>query len=110
QHPRYRNRGCFWSEPLCSQFAESSPSPSPPVVGILHRCPPLNHNGSNRMREVFPVKYYKDEGFVERKIELDDEDLDQIIEEYLRLHADFDFDEIEIVNNRPMNIWLYAKC
>ena len=62
------------------------------------------------MREVFPVKYYKDEGFVERKIELDDEDLDQIIEEYLRLHADFDFDEIEIVNNRPMNIWLYAKC
>ena len=62
------------------------------------------------MREVFPVKYYKDEGFVERKIELDDEDLDQIIEEYLRLHAHFDFDEIEIVNNRPMNIWLYAKC
>jgi hypothetical protein len=57
-----------------------------------------------------PVKYYKDEGFVERKIELDDEDLDQIIEEYLRRHAEFDFDEIEIVNNRPMNIWLYAKC
>jgi hypothetical protein len=24
-------------------------------------------------------------------------------------HAEFDFDEIEIVNNRPMNIWLYAK-
>lgn len=22
----------------------------------------------------------------------------------------FEFDEIEIVNNRPMNIWLYAKC
>ena len=62
------------------------------------------------MREVFPVKYYKDEGFVERKIELDDEDLDRIIEEYLRLHAKFDFDEIEIINNRPMNIWLYAKC
>ena len=58
------------------------------------------------MREVFPVKYYKDEGFVERKIELDDEDLDRIIEEYLRLHAEFDFDEIEIINNRPMNIWL----
>ena len=62
------------------------------------------------MREVYPVKYYKDEGFVERKIELDDEDLDRIIEEYLRLHAEFDFDEIEIINNRPMNIWLYAKC
>jgi hypothetical protein len=25
-------------------------------------------------------------------------------------HAQFHFDEIEIVNNRPMNIWLYAKC
>ena len=62
------------------------------------------------MREVFPVKYYKDEGFVERKIELADEDLDRIIEEYLRLHAEIDFDEIEIINNRPMNIWLYAKC
>ena len=47
---------------------------------------------------------------MERKIELDDEDLDRIIEEYLRLHAEFDFDEIEIINNRPMNIWLYAKC
>jgi hypothetical protein len=34
----------------------------------------------------------------------------QIIEEYLSRHADFDFDKIEIVNNRPMNIWLYAKC
>ena len=62
------------------------------------------------MREVYPVKYYKDEGFVERKIELNDEDLDRIVEEYLRLHAEFEFDEIEIVNNRPMNIWLYAKC
>ena len=62
------------------------------------------------MREVYPVKYYKDEGFVERKIELNDEDLDRIIEEYLRLHAEFEFDEIEIVNNRPMNIGLHAKC
>lgn len=62
------------------------------------------------MREIYPVKYYKDEGFVERKIELDDADLDPIIEAYLRRHAQFDFDEIEIVNNRPMNIWLYAKC
>jgi hypothetical protein len=24
--------------------------------------------------------------------------------------ADFDFDEVEIVNNHPMNVWLYAKC
>ena len=56
------------------------------------------------------MKYYKDEGFIERKIEIDEDDLERIIEEYLRRHADFDFDEIEIVNNRPMNIWLYAKC
>ncbi len=62
------------------------------------------------MRDVYPVKFYRDEGFVERKIEINEEDLEEIIEEYLRKHSDFDFDEIEIVNNRPMNIWLYAKC
>jgi hypothetical protein len=62
------------------------------------------------MRDVYPVKYYKDEGFIERKIEIDEDDLERIIEEYLSRHADFEFDEIEIVNNRPMNIWLYAKC
>jgi hypothetical protein len=62
------------------------------------------------MRHVYPVKYYKNEGFIESKIEIDEGDLDRIIEEYLNRHADFDFDEIEIVNNRPMNIWLYAKC
>lgn len=62
------------------------------------------------MRSVYPVKYYKDEGFVEHKIEIRDEDLTEIIEAYLARHADFDFDEIEVVNNRPMNIWLYAKC
>jgi hypothetical protein len=62
------------------------------------------------MRDVYPVKYYKDEGFVEYKIEIDEEDLKEIIEDYLMHHAEVDFDEIEIVNNRPMNIWLYAKC
>ena len=31
-------------------------------------------------------------------------------EEYLLSNGDFEFDEIEIVNNRPMNIWLHAKC
>ena len=56
------------------------------------------------------MKYYKDEGFVEYKIEVNEEDLEEIIEDYLMHHAEFDFDEIEIVNNRPMNIWLYAKC
>ncbi len=35
------------------------------------------------MRTVFPVKYYKDEGFVERKIELDDNDLQEIIQDWL---------------------------
>ena len=62
------------------------------------------------MRDVFPVKYYKDEGFVEYKFEINDEDLSEIIEEYLINHSDVDFDELEVVNNRPMNIWLYAKC
>ena len=28
----------------------------------------------------------------------------------MQRNADFDFDEVEIINNRPMNIWLYAKC
>ena len=64
----------------------------------------------NRMRDVFPVKYYKDEGFVERKIEINEEDLDRIIEDYLSRHAGFRVDEIEVVNNRPADIWLYAKC
>ena len=62
------------------------------------------------MRDVFPIKYYSKEGFIERKIEINEEDLQEIIEEYLMSHMDFDFDEVEIVNNRPMNIWLHAKC
>lgn len=62
------------------------------------------------MRDVYPVKYYKDEGFIESKIEIDEEDLTEIIEDYLSRNSKFDFDELEVVNNRPMNIWLYAKC
>ena len=62
------------------------------------------------MRDVYPVKYYKDEGLVERKIEITEEDLGRIIEEYLSRQQIFDFDEIEIVNNRPINICFYAKC
>ncbi|WP_010243737.1 hypothetical protein [Acetivibrio cellulolyticus] len=62
------------------------------------------------MRDVFPIKYYSKEGFIERKIEINEEDLQEIIEEYLMSHMDFDFDEVEIVNNRPINIWLHAKC
>jgi hypothetical protein len=62
------------------------------------------------LRDVFPIKYYSSEGFVERKLEINEEDLQEIIEDYLLRNADFDFDEVEIVNNRPMNIWLHAKC
>jgi hypothetical protein len=62
------------------------------------------------MRDVYPTKYYSKEGFVERKLEINEEDLPEIIEDYLRRNTDIDFDEIEIVNNRPKNIWLYAKC
>ena len=58
------------------------------------------------------MKYqkYSKEGFIERKIEINEEDLQEIIEEYLLTNTDFDFDEVEIINNCPMNIWLYAKC
>jgi hypothetical protein len=62
------------------------------------------------MRDIFPTKFYSDEGFVEYKVEITDEDLEEIIGDYLTRHAKFEFDEIEVVNNRPMNIWLYAKC
>ncbi len=62
------------------------------------------------MRNVYPTKYYSREGFVEHKIEINDDDMEEIVREYLERHADFDFDEVEVVNNRPMNIWLYAKC
>lgn len=34
----------------------------------------------------------------------------KIIENYLRRNTDLDFDEVEIVNKRPMDIWLHAKC
>ncbi|WP_432324243.1 hypothetical protein [Yersinia enterocolitica] len=62
------------------------------------------------MRTVFPIKYYKNEGFIERKIELDDHDIEEIIQDWLIDNADFEFDEVEVVNLRPMNIWLHAKC
>ena len=63
-----------------------------------------------RGRDIYPVKYYRTEGFVERKIELNEADLAEIIEEFLSRHADFACDEMELENLRPMNIWLYAKC
>src|SRR5262249_7534827 len=62
------------------------------------------------MRDVFPVKFYSDEGFVEYKVEITDDDLEEIIGDYLTRNAKFDFDEIEVVNNRPVNVWLYSKC
>lgn len=60
------------------------------------------------IRTVYPIKYYSKEGFIERKLEINEEDLQEIIGDYLRRNNDFD--EVKIVNNRPMNIWLYAKC
>ena len=45
-----------------------------------------------------------------RLSEINDDDLGEIMGEYLARHAKFDFDELEVVNNRPVNIWLYAKC
>jgi len=35
------------------------------------------------MRNIDPVKYYSDEGFVEHKIELGSEDLEEILRKYL---------------------------
>ena len=49
---------------------------------------------------MYGIKYYSKEGFVETKLEINDEDLQEIIEDYLLRHADFDIDEVEIVNNR----------
>ena len=62
------------------------------------------------MRDIYPIKYYKDEGFVEQKLEINEDDLQEIIEDYLMRNHSFNFDEMELVNNRPVNIWLYAKC
>jgi hypothetical protein len=56
-----------------------------------------------------PVKYYKDEGFVERKIESTKKTLSGSSKNTSAITRILT-DEIEIVNNRPMNIWLYAKC
>ena len=42
------------------------------------------------MRVVFPIRHYKDEGFVERTIEINEEDLPAIIEEHLLAHGDFE--------------------
>jgi len=61
------------------------------------------------MRSIDPAKSSSDEGFVEHKIEFGDEDLAEIIREHLEEHADFDFDEVAVVNNRLVNIWLYAQ-
>ena len=33
---------------------------------------------------------------------IQDEDLEEILREDLERHADFNFDEVEVVNNRPM--------
>ena len=65
---------------------------------------------THHLRDIYPTKYYSKEGFVELKLEINEEDLQEIIEEYLLRHGDFDCDEVEIVNNRPMNVWLYALC
>jgi hypothetical protein len=53
------------------------------------------------MRSIYPVKYYSDEGFVEHKIEIGDENLEEIIRTYLERHAEFDFGESDPVGCRP---------
>src|SRR5262245_8431692 len=62
------------------------------------------------MRDIYPTKFYSDEGFVEYQVEINEDDSEETIGDYRTRHAKFDFDEIEVANNRPMNVWLYAKC
>ena len=62
------------------------------------------------MRDVYPTTFHKREGFVELKVEINEEDLREMIETYLTEHHEFDFDEMVLVNKRPVNIWLHAKC
>jgi len=44
-----------------------------------------------------------DEGLEEYKVEVNDDDLEEVIGDYLTRHAQIDFDEIEVVDKRPMN-------
>jgi hypothetical protein len=45
------------------------------------------------MRVIYPVKHYRDADFIERKVEPTEDNLHDIIEEYLSSHADFEFNE-----------------
>ena len=74
-------------------------------------CPsPAIIRGAIDTREAHPVKYKTNEGFIEREVEINEEDLVEIIEDFLHDHAEFEFCEIEIVNNRPAIILLHDMC
>jgi hypothetical protein len=62
------------------------------------------------MRMVYPVKEYRDEGFIETKFEVDDDELPAIFEDYLCERTDIDFDKEEVITNRLMNVWLSVHC
>jgi hypothetical protein len=49
------------------------------------------------------VKDSSREGFIEPKIELGDEDFEEILRADLERPADFDVDEVEVVNNRRVS-------
>jgi hypothetical protein len=43
------------------------------------------------IRDVYPTKHYSKEGFVEHKFEINEEDLQEIIEDYLMRNSELDF-------------------
>jgi len=62
------------------------------------------------MRLVYPVIYYEDEGFIEYKYELVDEDIHTILEDYVHMNSEYDIDETEADNLRPLNTWFHVNC
>ena len=62
------------------------------------------------MLDEYKSTYYKEDGVVLYRLDIHGDDLEEIIDEYLTSHAEFEFEEMELKNNRPMNIWLTARC
>jgi hypothetical protein len=58
----------------------------------------------------WPGYQNSEEGFEEYKVEINDDDLEEVIGDHLTLQAKFDFDEIEAVNNHLLNVRLQAEC
>ena len=62
------------------------------------------------MRLVYPVVFYEDEGFIEYKYDLVDSDIHKILEDHVFMNSEYDLDEAEADNLRPLNTWFYVNC